>query len=619
MRPALLACAVSIAIALLAPRPANAGGLTFVELDNAPMPGVNGLTRATAVALSPNGLNVYTVGSSDNAITVWDRDPITNAVTFLEVEEDDVGGVDGMRDPQGVAVSPDGACVYVATRGNEPGPDGPGTVASFSRNLGTGALTFVAFLEDDAPGIDGIGFAIDVAVSPDSLHVYVVGEGDDAIAAFSQTGCALTPIDLEINGIGGVDGMRRPQNVAISPDGLHAYVAAQRTVSGTEYGSIAVFSRALSGALTFVELQQDGVGGVERLFPRVEGLAVSPDGASVYAGSAGGDAVVVFDRDGGTGALTWVETERRTGLAKGFAGASGVAVSPDNAYVYVVGRFDDALAVFARDPATGLLDFLEMHDDPVPGTNVLGAAEDVAVSPDGHGVYVVAAGPDTLSTWTADRCGNLAVGIDEQCDDGCGAGTPGVCEPADDGDGCSASCELELCGPTPTGTCHAATPFGGASLQVKNQAEDRKDQLKFGWKGEATTLAEFGNPVSTASYVICVYDGSGNPQPLLSQAAPAGGVCNEKPCWQAKPTGYQYGDKLLTPDGLKKVQLKEGLIDGKPKVQVQGAGIFLDVPALPLTLPVTVQVKNTQNSECWEAVYGTATKNDPAQFKAKSD
>jgi hypothetical protein len=37
------------------------------------------------------------------------------------------------------------------------------------------------------------------------------------------------------------------------------------------------------------------------------------------------------------------------------------------------------------------------------------------------------------------------------------------------------------------------------------------------------------------------------------------------------------------------------------------------------TLPVTVQVKNTQNGECWQAVYGRADKNEPAQFEAKSD
>ncbi len=605
---------------LLAPVEALAGGLSFVEFEQAPIPpALNGLRGALALAISADGLNVYTVGIQDNAVTVWDRDPITNAITFNEVEEDSVGGVDGMRDPQGVAVSPDGACVYVATRDNEPGPTGPGTVVSFSRNLITGALTFVGFLEDNAGGVDGIDTAIDVTVSPNSAHVYVAGEADNGIGVFSQIGCALTFVETEKDTIGGVLGLRTPQKLAISADGQNVYAGARISDGKDSFGTVVVFSRNnITGALTFLEFQQDGVAGVDRLAPRVEGLAVSPDGNHVYAGSSGGDSVVVFAR-GITGALTWVETERRTGLARGFKVATGVAVSPDNRYVYVVGRGDDAIAVFARDTTSGELDFLEFQDDPVPGTTVLGRTEDVVASPDGRGVYVVSAGSDTLTAWAVDVCGNGSVGIDEQCDDGCGAGTPGVCEPADDGDGCSSVCRLELCTPTPTGTCHAATPFGGAQLQIKDQSVDRKDQLKWKWKGQATTLAQFGNPVATASYVICIYDSSINPQPLLSKSAPAGGICNEKPCWVAKSTSYQYGDKFLTPDGVKKVQLKEGLVDGKPQVQVQGIGIFIDPPVLPLTLPVTVQVKNSQNSECWEAVYSVASKNDPAQFKAKSD
>lgn len=620
MRTRSFATAVLLSALLLAPAAALAGGLSFVEFEDAPIPpATNGLRGAIAVAVSPNGLNVYTVGIQDNAITVWDRDPITNAITFLEVEEDAVGGVDGLRDPQGVAVSPDGACVYVATRDNEPGPTGPGTVVSFSRNLVTGLLTYVGFIEDNAGGVDGIDSAIDVVVSPNSAHVYVAGEGEGGVGVFSQIGCALTFVEAEKDGLGGVDGLGQPQKLAISADGQNLYAGARISDGKDSFGTVAVFTRNnITGALTFLEFQQDGVAGVDRLSLRVEGLAVSPNGNNVYAGSTGGDSVVVFTR-GITGALTYLETERRTGLAKGFKGATGVAVSPDNRYVYVVGRGDDALAVFKRNTTSGALDFLEFHDDPVPGMGVLGRAEAVEVSPDGSGVYVVSAGSDTLSAWTADRCGDGSLGIDEQCDDGCAAMTPGVCEPADDGDGCSSACLLELCGALPTAGCRSATPFGGGQLQIKDQSEARKDQLKWKWSGQATTIAEYGNPVTTASYVICIYDSSINPQPLLSRAAPFDGICNGKPCWTAKPTSDQYGDKFLTPDGIKKVLLKEGLVDGKPKVQVQGSGIFIQPPALPLTLPVTVQVKNTQTGVCWDAVYSTASKNDAAQFKAKSD
>jgi len=84
-RGSILAC-----LLLAAPVAVRAGGLSFVEFEQALLPGVNGLAGASGVAVSPNGLNVYTVGTQDDAITVWDRNPATSAVTQVEVEEDGV-------------------------------------------------------------------------------------------------------------------------------------------------------------------------------------------------------------------------------------------------------------------------------------------------------------------------------------------------------------------------------------------------------------------------------------------------------------------------------------------------------------------------------------------------
>ena len=66
------------------------------------------------------------------------------------------------------------------------------------------------------------------------------------------------------------------------------------------------------------------------------------------------------------------------------------------------------------------------------------------------------------------------------------------------------------------------------------------------------------------------------------------------------------------------VLLKEG-IDGKAKILVKGKGVNLPLPTLPLTQPVTVQLRS-RDGGCWEAVYGApATKNDATQFKDKAD
>jgi len=101
--------------------------------------------------------------------------------------------------------------------------------------------------------------------------------------------------------------------------------------------------------LNFVEVQREGVGEVTGL-NRVWSVTVSPDGEHVYATGYLDDALVVFSRDGTTGKLTLVEVQRDgVGGVEGLAEARSVAVSPDGEgkHLYVVSKRDNAVAVFS--------------------------------------------------------------------------------------------------------------------------------------------------------------------------------------------------------------------------------------------------------------------------------
>ena len=186
--------------------------------------------------------------------------------------------------------------------------------------------------------------------------------------------------------------------------------------------------------------------------------------------------------------------------------------------------------------------------------------------------------------------------------------------------------------PVVTPTCDAApiagcrTPAVGqkALLLIKDKTPDDKDVVIWKWiKGAVTAKADFGSPTTTTSYQLCIYDGA--PSLILGAAIPAGGLCNAaspKACWQDKPTGFSYNDKDLTPDGIQKLILKEGLVAGKAKIILKGKGALLDDPTLPITAsPVTVQLLNA--STCWQATYSSPfTKNvggTSPQFKDKAD
>jgi hypothetical protein len=95
------------------------------------------------------------------------------------------------------------------------------------------------------------------------------------------------------------------------------------------------------------------------------------------------------------------------------------------------------------------------------------------------------------------------------------------------------------CAAAPIGGCKMPTASRKGKLQLKDAADDGKDQLSWLWgSGAATSMAEFGSPTSSTGYQMCVYDAGG----LVSSAAvtPAG-TCNYgKPCWSAKPTSFAY-------------------------------------------------------------------------------
>jgi hypothetical protein len=215
---------------------------------------------------------------------------------------------------------------------------------------------------------------------------------------------------------------------------------------------------------------------------------------------------------------------------------------------------------------------------------------------------------------TAGTCGGSSV----TCGDGIvQAGCGEDCDIPGGGPNCTTDCRF-LCGPTPQAGCRApAQPLKG-TVTLKDRSPDKKDALNWKYiKGAATTVADFGDPLTSTDYTFCVYDQSATAQPILLAHVPAGGTCGTKPCWKAIKGGFKYNDKLFTPDGVQQVLLKSGVAT-KAKILVKGKGVDLPMPTLPLTPTVTVQLKS-ETGVCWEARYSNPQKNLAEQFRAKAD
>ena len=381
-----------------------------------------GLSRALGVAVSPDGSSVYVVSAIDGAIVRFDRNPATGALTPRGCIADagDIAGCgttqQGLNAASGVAVSPDGSSVYVASSTDD-------AIVRFDRNPATGALSGQGCIADvgDTAGCgttqQGLNGASGVAVSPDGSSVYVASFTEDAIVSFDRnpaTG-ALTPRGCiadagDFAGCGTTQqGLNAAYGVAVSPDGSSVYVASSNDAA------IVSFDRnpatgALSGQGCIADAGDTaGCGTTQQGLNGARGVAVSPDGSSVYVASSTDDAIVSFDRNPATGALSGQGCIADAGdtagcgtTQQGLNTAYGVAVSPDGSSVYVVSAIDGAIVRFDRNPATGALTprgcIADVGDTAGCGTTQQGlnTASDVAVSPDGSSVYVASLVDDAI-------------------------------------------------------------------------------------------------------------------------------------------------------------------------------------------------------------------------------
>ena len=402
------------------------------------------------------------VAPAAGAATLGELTPLncfsTTAVTGCTSQPGFDGAI-GLSDS--VAVSPDGRSVYAAMSKS--------TLVELAVQPG-GSLAYVTCIGDAslagsnpcpvaAPGIEqGGGGGGDVVVSPDGAHVYVTGYASDTIAVFrrdtggptlghlTSEGCVANAGLATCDAVPGTTHTRAaaldgPNSVAISPDGADVYVT-----SGTSK-AIAVLKRdtagpaagrlAGDGCLADISTALcDAVAGSThdraRGLALPDGLAISADGASVYASDATG-AVAALTRDTGGATLGRLASDgcladdslpncdatpgSTKGRAPGLSNPQDAVLSPDGKSLYVAGQ--GMVAVFKRD-AGGATPGRIVSDGCLA---VAGSAEcdGVAGSTSGRSPAVssreAVVSPDSRNVYTADFGGSM-VGVFRRGADG---------------------------------------------------------------------------------------------------------------------------------------------------------------------------------------------------------
>jgi DNA-binding beta-propeller fold protein YncE len=326
----------------------------------------HGLGTMTSVAVSPDGESVYVAVLGNSAVARLIRNTTTGAITQPAgtagcISENGSGSCadgHGLSSPTDVTVSPDGKSVYVATSGSR-------AVVRLNRNTTTGAITQPAgtagCVSETGAGPCADGHALGepgaVAVSPDGKSVYVASAYPSrAVARLirnTTTGAISQPTGA--TGCISQDGaepcadghaLLGPSDVVVSPDGKSVYVSSDannavvRINRNTTTGAIAQ-PAGTAGCVSNTGAGPCAHGHALRI---PSGVAVSPDGKSVYVTSVNSEAVARLDRNTTSGAIAQpagvagcISEDGFGPCADGHALARpyGLAVSPDGRSVYV--------------------------------------------------------------------------------------------------------------------------------------------------------------------------------------------------------------------------------------------------------------------------------------------
>ena len=337
-----------------------------------------GGTGPVSLALSPDDTKLYVTNQNGGTLSVVSLAQATPVIA--------VGA-----HPSGIAVSPNGTTAYVVNSAS-------GTVSVI--NTATNIVTATIAVDTGSTAI---------AVSPDGTRLYVT-EGIPSggivtvidTATNTVTGTITLPAGAEIASI--------PNNVAVSADGSHLYIAI--------IGGLATIDTA-TNTMTFAFAALPSTGSPT-------GLAFSPSilgpkGAQVlvtYAGFPG--SIWTYDANGASGGFF--------GLG-GSATAEGVAFSPDGSTAYIaqnngtvtvvnntltvtatiaVGAVPTAMVagpdgtkLYVLNTGSDTVSVVDTATNTVTGTILVGSSPSgVAVSPDGTKLYVTLPGDDTVSVIT---------------------------------------------------------------------------------------------------------------------------------------------------------------------------------------------------------------------------
>ena len=268
------------------------------------------------------------------------------------------------------------------------------TVSLYRRDETTGLLTRADIVRHDQETV-ALPWPTDAVFSPDSRFAHVIDDRAGSVNVFRITDAAkLDWVETNVGSDECFDGAR---GIAMHPDGKTLFVAASRA------GTLCVVDRDTeSGKLKVRQVLRDGESNIRSL-GGAQGVCCSSDGRFIYtcSGRNRGDHAVSAFQLGSDGKLILrQEFVNGEGELRDFMGGNEIMVSPDGLSVYASGTLSGSLACFQRDPTSGTLSYLTTLRDQTTGAEAKLGVGGICIDPSGRIVYLALENDSTISIFS---------------------------------------------------------------------------------------------------------------------------------------------------------------------------------------------------------------------------
>ena len=318
-------------------------------------------------------------------------------------------GTDSFDGTSGVAVSADGLTAWIADqRYNRvpiwTRPNANSTTWSYRTQIGTGA---------PGPGTDQLNNPQEVAISPDGLTAWIVEFGNNRVSVWKRPNASSTSwtFNSQLGTGAGGSGNNQffgPSGVAVSPDGLTVWVGDFLN------NRVPVWTRPDADSTNWSYSTQLGTGVAgsgNNQFYSPSGITVSPDGLTAYIADLTNSRIAVWTRPNASSTAWSYSTQLGAGTLGSsnneFFAPSGVEVSLDGLKAWVADQGNNRISIWTRPNATSTTWSYSSQlgtGSAGSGNNQLNGPQGTAVSTDNQTVWVADFANDRIAVWKQQAC-----------------------------------------------------------------------------------------------------------------------------------------------------------------------------------------------------------------------